>query len=65
MTAKTGGTDHPSPVRSEESGFIRISNSLIIDVEIITFRSRVLSDFRNEWSFISGIRCSLAPDFAG
>jgi len=57
MSAKAGGIDHPSPVRSEQSVFIRISNSFIIDIEINTFLSRVLSDYRDEWSFISGIMC--------
>jgi hypothetical protein len=62
-TGKTGLIDHPSPVCSEQSVFIRISKSLIIDIEILTLRIQMLNHFRIEWSFNSGERCSLSLDF--
>ena len=64
LSGKTRGIDHPSPICSEQAVFIRISKSLIIDIEILTFRYRVLSNFLIDWSFHSGFGWSLAQDFA-
>jgi len=36
IDGKTGAIDHPSPVCSEQSVLIRISNSLIIDIKVLT-----------------------------
>jgi hypothetical protein len=46
LIGKTRLIDHLSPVWSELSVFIRDSKSLIIDIEILTFRIRVLTHFR-------------------
>lgn len=63
-TGKTGCIDHPSPACSEQSVLLKSSKSLNIDIETLTFRDWVVSNFRIGWSQNSGERCSLSPDFA-
>ena len=63
LNGKTGVSDHPFPVCGEHSKCFQIDKSLIIDIEIHTFRNRVLRSFRNRWSTNSGERCSMTAEF--